>query len=135
MDESLVRVPNFPSISGHIACDEEAKLILDGLVKNHVEFLPLLSHTIKDKQYYILYPKTILDCLNTVRSEFVRLQSGDIRGMRRYAFRPDSIGNTPIFRLPVAGISSHRPYVNDRFKQLVEDNKLTGLEFKKVWEG
>lgn len=135
MDESLVRVPNFPDISGNITCDEEAKLILDEYVHDHAEFLLLLSYTIKDKRYFILYPKTILDCLDNERSEFVRLPSGYIRGIRRYAFRPDSIGDTPIFRLPVAGISSHRPYVNDRFKQLVEDNKLTGLEFQKVWEG
>ena len=33
----------FPSISGNITCDEESRLILNGLVHEHVEFLPLLS--------------------------------------------------------------------------------------------
>lgn len=135
MDARFERVPNFPSIPGNIACDEEAKLILEDLVHDHVEFLPLLSNTIKDKVYYILYPKTVLDCLDTNRSEFVRLQSGYIRGVRKYSFISDCIGDTPIFRLPFAGSLVSEPFVNNEFKQMVEDNKLTGLEFTRVWEG
>lgn len=135
MDERYERVPNFPSISGNITCDEESKLILDEFVYAHVEFLPLLSHTIKERQLYILYPKTILDCLDNEKSEFVRTRSGYLRGIRKHVFKTACIGDTPIFRLPIAGSPSSRPYVNDEFKQLVEDNKLTGLEFRKVWEG
>ena len=135
MDERYERVPNFPSISGNITCDEESRLILDELVYDHVEFLPLLSHTIKDRQLYILYPKKILDCLDNKRSDFVRTRTGYIRGISSHVFRPDSIGDTPIFRLPIAGSPSSRPYVNDEFKQQIEENNLTGLEFKRVWEG
>lgn len=135
MDERYERVPNFPSISGNITCDEESKLILDELVHDHVEFLPLLSHTIKDRQLYILYPKTILDCLDNEQSEFVRTRTGYIRGISRHVFRSDCISDTPIFRLPIAGSPSSRPYVSDEFQQLIEDNNLTGLEFWKVWEG
>ena len=91
--------------------------------------------TIKDRQLYILYPKTILDCLDNDLSEFVRLRSGYIIGIRKHVFEPTYIGETPIFRLPIAGSPSSRPYVNDEFKQLVETNELTGLEFRKVWEG
>lgn len=135
MDDRDVRVPNFPRISGNITCDEEAKLILENLVHDHVEFLPLLSHTIKDKQYYILYPKTILNCLDNEQSEFARLKGKYILGIRKHVFRPRCVGDTPVFRLPVAGSPSGEPYVNDKFKQMVEDNALTGLEFRKVWDG
>ena len=132
-------IPNFPGLSSDITCDEKAKSILDELIHGYVDFLPLASHTIADKQYCILYPKTLLDCLANERTEFVRTQSGFIFGVRRYVFKPDCIGDTPIFRLslPTADNPSpiFCPYVNDEFKQLVENNNLTGLEFEKVWEG
>ena len=139
MDEMYDRFPHFPGLSSDIACDEKAKSILDELIHGYVDFLPLASHTITDKQYCILYPKTLLDCLDNERTEFVRTQSGFIFGVRRYVFKSDCIGDTPIFRLPLPTADNPSPifcpYVNDEFKQLVEDNNLTGLEFEKVWEG
>lgn len=129
------QMPSFPGLSMDITCGEATKSILDGLLHEHVDFLPLASHTIRDDQYYILYPKTVLDCLDNEESEFVRLRSGYIRGVRRYVFKPDCIGDTPMFRLPIAGSPIGSPFVNDAFKQLVEDNHLTGLEFRKVWDG
>ena len=127
-------MPSFPGLSMHITCNEEIKSILDGLLHKHVDFLPLASHMIRDEQYYILYPKTILDCLDNEQSEFSRFQRY-ILGVKKYIFKPDCIGNTPIFRLPIAGSPIGQPYVNDKFKQLVEENNLTGLRFRKVWEG
>lgn len=134
-DERHERVPDFLRMSGSITCNEAAKSIVDEAVHEYVEFLPLTSTTIKDEQYYILYPKTILDCLDNEQSEFVRTRTGYIRGISKHVFRSDRIGDTPIFRLPVAGSPWGRPYVNDKLKQLIEDNNLTGLEFRKVWEG
>lgn len=128
-------MPSFPGLSMDITCGEESKSILEGLLHGHVDFLPLASHTIRDDQYYIVYPRTILDCLDNELSEFRRMSSGYIVGVAKYAFKPDCIRATPIFRLPIAGSPIGRPYVNDTFKQLVEDNNLTGLEFRKVWEG
>ena len=119
----------------YITCNVATKSVVDALLHEHVDFLPLASHTIKDDQYYILYPRIVLDCLDNEESEFVRLRSGYIRGVRRYAFKPDCIGDTPMFRLPIAGSPIGSPFVNDAFKQLVENNHLTGLEFRKVWDG
>ena len=129
------RMPGFPGLSMDITCNEETKSILDELLHDYVDFLPLASHTIRDDQYYILYPNAVLDCLDYDESELVRLRSGYIRGVRRYVFKPACIGTTPIFRLPIAGSPIGRPYVNDRFKQLVAVNSLTGLKFSKVWDG
>ena len=129
------RMPSFPGLSMDITCGEETKSILDGLLHEHVDFLPLASHTIRDDQYYILFPRTILDCLDNELSEFRRMPSGYIVGVPKYVFKPDCIGATPIFRLPIAGSPIGEPYVNDTFKQLVEDHNLTGLKFSKVWEG
>lgn len=134
-DPDQASVPSFPALSSSIACGRKVSTILAELVHGHVDFLPLASHAIKHEQYYILYTKTILHCLDNDETEFARMKSGYIKGVRRYVFKPDCIGATPIFRLPVAGSPIGEPYVNDAFKQLVEDNNLTGLKFRKVWEG
>ena len=103
--------------------------MLDELVKDHIDFLPLLSDTITDRRLYILHPITELDCLDSERSEFSRLSSGYIMGIKRHKFKPDCVGDVPIFKLP--GNPGTRPYVNDKFKQLIEDYNLTGLEFRR----
>ena len=53
-DQSTSDMPSFPGLSMHITCNEETKSILDGLLHEHVDFLPLASHTIRDDQFYIL---------------------------------------------------------------------------------
>lgn len=132
-DERHERISDFATLSGRIICDEVARSMLDELVKDHIDFLPLLSDTITDRRLYILHPITELDCLDSERSEFSRLSSGYIMGIKRHKFKPDCVGDVPIFKLP--GNPGTRPYVNDKFKQLIEDYNLTGLEFRKVWEG
>ncbi len=132
-DERHERVPNFPSLSTLIACDEKAKLILQELVQDHADFLPLLSDKIKGKRYYVLFPKTELDCLDEERTEYVHQSPGRKSArVRNYAFKSDCIGDTPIFILPRG--TRFDPFVSDRFKQLIENNNLTGLHFKKIWE-
>ena len=133
-DERHERVPSFPKLPGHITCDENARLILLEFVQEHVAFLPLLSDKIKDKQYYVLFPKTELDCLDVKRLEYGYSLPGKRRPfVKTYAFKSDCIGDTPIFILPRG--TRFDPFVSDRFKQLIEDNNLTGLHFKKIWEG
>ena len=132
-DERHERISDFTNLSGRIICDEVSRSIIYELVKDHVDFLPLLSSTITDRRFYMLHPSTELDCLDNERSEFSRLSSGYIMGIKRHSFKADCVGDVPIFRVP--GNPGTRPYVNDIFKQLIEDNNLTGLEFRKVWEG
>lgn len=133
-DERHERVPSFLSLSGNITCDEETKSIIDELIHDHVEFLPLLSDTIKGKQYYLLHVKTELDCLDVEQTEYVYSLPGKRRpSVKTYAFKWDCIGATPIFILPRG--TPLEPFVSAEFKQLIEDNNLTGLQFKKIWEG
>ena len=77
-DERHERISDFATLSGRIICDEVARSMLDELVKDHIDFLPLLSDTITDRRLYILHPITELDCLDSERSEFSRLSSGYI---------------------------------------------------------
>ena len=133
-DERHERVPNFPKLSAEIACDAKARSILKGLVYRHVEFLPLRSETIIDKQYYLLWTTTILGRQVCEDTEIVRTRDEVMFTFRKHSFvlNQSWIDVVPIFRLP--GVSVIDVFVTDRFKQLVEDNELTGLVFEKLWE-
>ncbi len=127
---------NFPGWSSGIACDAEAKENLQKLIGDHAEFLPLIfaSSTIVDTTYYAINVLRMLDCLDYKRSEFTYFErTGNIRKVHKFEFKLNCIGGIPIFKLPI--LRSIRTYVTDEFKQLVEKSNLTGLEFRKVWEG
>ena len=126
-------IANFPSWGTVLVCDEKAKDIIFDLVKNCVEFLPLASHTITDTIYYAINTM-IVDCLDYDRSEMTHSKfSKHISIIVKYEFNPDCITGIPIFKLPM--FKRNMPFVTDEFKQLIEINNLTGLEFRKVWEG
>ena len=125
-------IPHFPSLSSSIVCDMEAKLLIQDLIDDYVEFLPLVSHTITEQQYHIINTTMILDCLDQEKSEVLRNESGTIRHIKKYVMKPNCIGDAPIFKLPEP--MRERPYVSDTFKQIVEENNLTGLVFDKVWD-
>ena len=133
-DERHERIPNFPGLSSDIACDTKAKLILEPLIQGHAEFLLLRSETITDKQYYLLWTATILGRQVTEENENVSTRDGIKLPFRHKSFilDPSYFDDVPIFRLP--GVSEIDVFVTDKFKQLVEENNLTGLEFTKIWE-
>ena len=133
-------IADFPSWSGVTACNAKAKYIIQELIDDHVEFLPLVflrgSHpksfttTASYGEYYAINILTTLDCLDYDRSEFTYFKkTGNIRSVRKRVFKPECIRDVPIFKLPI--LNSVTTYVTDSFKQLVEDNNLTGLDFKK----
>ena len=135
---------DFPAWSVHTVGDTKAKVIMEESIAEHVEFLPLvflkwtdsehLTTTSYDDEYFVFNVLTTLDCLDIDRSEFAYFEStGAIRNIRKCVFKPEYIRDTPIFKLPI--LNRVTTYVTDSFKQLVDDNNLTGLEFRKVWEG
>lgn len=137
---------NFPAWSVHTVGDAKAKAVMQEIIAEHVEFLPLdfqapvgdgslyspeALRSLSGKTYYVINVLTTLDCLDFEQSEFTYFKStGGIRSIRKRVFKPDCIGDTPIFKLPI--LNRVTTYVTDSFKQLVEDNNLTGLEFRKV---
>ena len=127
-------IANFPTWSADTVCDAAAKDIIYELVKDCVEFLALSSPRIPETEYFALNCVKVLDCLDMERSEFTRFEkTGGIRGIRKYEFKANCVDGVPVFKLPIR--NRVRTFVTNEFKQLVEDNNLTGLEFQKVWEG
>ena len=135
-DLGMANFPRWSAVS--IVCDAVAKEIIHKLLADHVEFLPLayygtkfLDGKVSDSKYSAINVLKILDCLDHKRIEFSYY--GSLKYISQLAFKPNCIGGTPIFKLPIQ--NSISTYVTNEFKQLVEDNNLTGLKFRKVWEG
>ena len=128
-------IPNFPSWSSSTPVwDAKSQHLMRNLIDESVEFLPLVSPSITDTAYEVINPLRILDCLDYEQSEFAHYEwNKKISDIIKYEFHPRRIGETPIFILPK--FKRTKRFVTGEFKQLVEDNNLTGLGFKKVWEG
>jgi hypothetical protein len=92
-----------------------------------VEFLPFETPV---GPYYGLHVQYV-DCLDISLAEVIRFQSsGRIIEVTKYAFYWEKPEGVHIFRLPELGLS--RLFVSDEFKQVVEENGLTGLLFYPV---
>jgi hypothetical protein len=123
---------NFPPglASGVLLCDKRALEFIQPLIAKSAEVLPLHS---QEGNFYIVNITDVIDCLDHSASEFEYFRSGDIKRILRYIFKSDCINGKPIFKIRE---KQRGPiYVSDEFKAHVESNKLTGLTFRKVWEG
>ena len=130
-DERYERVPHFPSLSTSITCDDEAKSIVEDMLKGYAEFLPLDCDEKVEKQYYIVHCTRVIDCEDRDRSDWEDFIKGkpDIgRSVHRFAFMQHLVGDAPMFILP--GSVPINPFVTARFKRLIEDKNLTGLTFR-----
>lgn len=118
---------NFLSFAAGLACDEAAKTIIEPLIGQDAEFLPLQYD--RGTFYFInvIHP---IDCLDYERSEFTYWKDGGIKSVVKYAFKP-TYKSKSIFKI---WKGSTRTYVTDVFKALIEENGLQGLTFRKVWE-
>ena len=50
----------------------------------------------------------------------------------KYSFKPEVVENVHIFKLKDSPVSTF--FVSDTFKKVVEENNLTGFNFKLVWD-
>jgi len=79
---------------------ERARKVLEPLIGDHVEFLPLV--VLKRQQYYAINVLTLVDCLDWDRSE-VQFGSPDtsrIVMVWKASFDPKRVADVPIFKLP-----------------------------------
>ncbi len=144
VSKSLVNFPRWTGITP--VCDAHAMSIVQPLISEHVEFLPLdfrapvgdgslyseqALQLLEGKSYHAINVLTTLDCMDYERSEITYFEStGGIFRIPKMVLKADCVGDAPIFKLPIR--NRVRTYVSDEFKQLVEANNLTGLEFRKI---
>ncbi len=121
---------DFPSLCPFLVFSSRARKVLQPLIGNYVEFLPLKLEGDLE-QYAIIKIKQRTDCLDYSRAEVKRFShSGRVMRVLKFAFKKGSLNNKNFFNIPeeTAGI-----FVSDKFKNCVEDNNLEGLIFREVY--
>lgn len=104
------------------------------------EILPLYNHDTNEELYLL----NVLQCPNAIDHQHVEWRTSPISGERttieRYAFRPDRIFESTLFKVPETSRADVLTYsgakdAQDEFKSRYEQSGLTGLVFDELWEG
>jgi len=104
-------------------------------VNNVAELLPL---SFNDEVWYLLNVFNQVDALDKANSRYKIYSTGKVGWLIKPAFFANKLPHNKLFKIPSSVAiyySEHHPYdSDDNFKNIVERNKLFGIEFKKVWE-
>ncbi len=126
-DDSLKR-PNCPYLgAGYIVIDEQAKEILMSHIGHEVELLPI---DIEGQPHYIVNIINVIDCLDKENSEIKYFKSNPTKIMRivKHVFHEEHTVDSFMFKLP----SITPMFCTQKFKDLVEQNEITGLRFDRL---
>ena len=122
---------DFPHYYSNPVMSDSAIKILDPLIKDSVEYLPLVFD---EKNYTMVNVTKILNVIDYEKSEYETFPDSErILMFDKYSFRIcDDLLNNDLFKI----IDEPKSYVfaSDRFKKCVEDNGLTGFNFELVWD-
>lgn len=114
----------FPVFSRH------ALNCLERLISKDVEILPL---DFQEREYLGINVITVLDAIDYEKSIYKTFRDGKrIMAFKKYVFLPNVIKDIPIFR--IIDEKTGYAFVSDKFKQVVEENNLSGFKFKLVWD-
>ena len=110
---------------------KKAVNILKPLIRDSVEFLELVF---PESEYWGVNVTKVLDVINYEKAQFRTFpNSNRIMVFEKYAFvDSEELRSASIFK--IIDEPRRNSFVTDRFKQLVEENKLTGFVFKEVWD-
>lgn len=122
---------------------EKAKIIFESEYKELFRFFPVSLEEFPKEKYYILSPTEFLfaeDVLDIKKTDIDYVRNDDemciIYKIRHYAFTEKIKGHhffRMIFNNGKNKISNWR-YCDDEFKEFIEKNNITGLEFTKIFE-
>ena len=118
---------DFIGLPGTLGCNKQAYKILEPLIKNSVELLPL---NCKEGNYSLIKVTDIVDCLDYDNSTIDRFDDGRVMWVDSFAFYPEKIQNKHIFKIPELNAVY---LVSQTFKNCVEIHGLEGLIFRLVW--
>lgn len=105
--------------------------ILRPIIQNSIEELKL---QFSEGEYYGINVITVLDVIDYDKSQYVTFSDGKkILAFEEYAFKIcDELINNNIFK--IIDEPTRWAFVSDKFKQVVEENNLSGFIFKLVWD-
>lgn len=113
---------------------EKARIVLEPLIANQVEILPLLHP--KDK-YFAINVINVIDCIDGSKAKFKLNERETVGSYQQYAFFPNSVKDQHIFLTRYhdrAILNSLIYFVSDDFRNAVLDNGLEGFIFTEAWD-
>jgi len=124
--EAAKPIPDF--VHGYIdwACSQRAKEVIEPLVGEEVEFLPLRTEV--GPYWEMNLPR--ISCLDDARAEVKRFSSGRIMRVLRYAIQWQKIQGHHLFYVAEDWPSSR--FASETFRRLVEGHGLKGLMFREI---
>jgi hypothetical protein len=120
----------FPALCDWVPVFSElACAILKPYLKESVEFLPCATE--QNERHFLVNILSIVNCLDKEKSDIIyNPVTNRVSSIRSYCFNEACI-DTMIFKIPeTLGLEV---YVTDKFKNLVENNNLSGLLFEELW--
>jgi uncharacterized protein DUF1629 len=122
---------DFPSLMGlGLAFSERALEVLDPLVSQSIEALPLDCVNCGQDKFFVINVLDVVDCLDVPRCIYEEAHPGYFLWIDRYAFRPGSVEGHHIFKVPQQIVGS--VLVSPEFKRRVEESGLVGAVFREV---
>lgn len=122
---------DFPHyIIGQPVVSKLVKELIEPFTCNEVEFLPLLHD---EFEFYMVNVGNILDCVDWQHSDIRTFGDGSFAGFNKLIFNFKKIPEgTYMFKIE-QGVNRN-VYVTEAFKDLIERNKLKGLDFSEVYD-
>jgi hypothetical protein len=120
---------DFISIDRKIGLTAATVQKVGNLFTRYGELLPLDVNNDLNKVFWFHCTK-IVDALDEAKSKINRFADGRIMSIDEYAFSSSQIGENEIFHLKG---TRQGPFCTESFKQKIEAQKLTGLDFILLW--
>lgn len=110
---------------------KEALKVLQPLIKDCVEVLEL---SFAEREYYGINVISVLNVIDYEKAQYIKFKSSDrIMLFTKYVFRMcDGLKEHHIFK--IVDEPRRGAFVSEKFKEIVEKNKLTGFKFELVWD-
>lgn len=124
------KLPDSPALcTGIKVVNDKTKRILENVLHNEVEFLPLVHST---ESFWIVNVVNLVDAIDYDTAIPFRATPTIITHFKQHGFYKEKVSNQWIFKLPEMPFT--RIYVTEAFKEVVEQNNLTGFQFEQVWD-
>lgn len=136
-DKPLGDIMNYSSMSGTFLVNERTKKILETHFKK-IQFFNALCYEYPQEKLFILNVFNYNDVLDINKCKYKtgisRYGETQIGFIKSYAFKKE-VYNLDIFKIIVNGVKrADYLFVTDTFKDIMEQNNITGLRLKKVYE-
>jgi len=129
------RYPDIASIFLSWALSPTTAELLRPVISDVAELLPL---PFNDETWYFMNVFNRIDAVDKANSSYKVYSSGRIGPVEKIVFSPDKVPHAKLFTIPETPsiyYAEHYPDDNpNTFKNVVEQNKLFGIELKKIRE-